>query len=93
MTIKMITILAAIGCLTACAESTVVSEDFGNSTRAMIKAQTLNQETLTNPSTEPVTGVDPDYANNVIKAMRESPGKPEEVKKPLQINLSGEGGR
>ena len=54
--------------------------DFGNSAASLIKAQTANPAASANPSTEPVTGVDPDYAGNVIEAMREDVSKPEQCR-------------
>ena len=61
----------------------------------MRQAQTANPETISNPSTEAPTGVDPDYANEVIKVMRETVSKPEEVREPLviQVGSQGQGGR
>ena len=66
-------------------------EDFGNSMASLIKAQTADPSASSNPSTEPVTGVDPDYADNVIEAMRESVSKPAEVKQPIEIRVGGAG--
>ena len=45
------------------------------------------EATLSNPSAEAPTGVDPDYANNVLKTMRETVSKPNEVKKPIEIKV------
>lgn len=98
MTIKIAFPLALVIGLSACTSTTGVSTvsrteaDFGNSVNSLIKAQTANPATLTNPSTEPVTGVDPDYARNVIEAMRESVAKPAEVKQPIEIRIGGQGG-
>ena len=39
-----------------------------------------------------MTGVDPDYATNVIDAMRESVSKPEEVQQPIQIRVGDQSG-
>lgn len=90
--------LASILGLAACTSSSSVTAvnateaDFGNSVRALIKAQTADPATLSSPSAEAVTGVDPDYAKNVVDAMRESVAKPEEVQKPIEIRLGGQGG-
>jgi type IV pilus biogenesis protein CpaD/CtpE len=98
MTIKIALPLTLVVGLSACASTTDMSApsgtaaDFGNSVNSLIKAQTANPATLSNPSTEPVTGVDPDYAGNVIEAMRESVAKPAEVKEPIEIRVGGEGG-
>ena len=54
------------------------------------KAQAADPSKISNPSTEPVTGVDPDYAGNVIEAMRESVAKPENVKQPIEIRVGGQ---
>lgn len=98
MTIKIALPLALVIGLSACTSTTDMTApsgteaDFGNSVNSLIKAQTANPATLTNPSTEPVTGVDPDYAGNVIEAMRESVAKPAEVKQPIEIRVGGPGG-
>lgn len=97
MTIKHIFILAAVGALAACASETSLTgptateKDFGNSVDSLVKAQTANPSTLSNPSTAPVTGVDPDYANSVVETMREGASKPEDIKKPIEIRV-GAGG-
>ena len=78
--------------LAACADLTsslAVEEDFGNSARSVIQAQTANPATLTAPSTAIVTGVEPDYATNVIKAFREDASKPEKVKQPIVMQVGG----
>lgn len=98
MSIKIAFPLALVIGLSACTSTTGMSPassteaDFGNSVDSMVKAQTANPATLTNPSAEPVTGVDPDYAGNVIEAMRKSVAKPTEVKQPIEIRVGGQGG-
>ena len=45
------------------------------------------------PEHAAVTGVDPDYANNVVTEMRKDVSKPEEVRKPIEMEMfSREGG-
>lgn len=90
MTTRIIVALAVIAALAGCA-TTATQEDFGNSVASLIQAQTANPETLTNPSTAPVTGVDADYANNVVTEMRKDVSKPAEVKKPIEMVLWGSG--
>ena len=98
MTIKIAFPLALVIGLSACTGTAGMSTvsnteaDFGNSVNSLIKAQTANPATLTNPSTAPVNGVDPDYAGNVIETMRESVAKPAEVKQPIEIRIGGQGG-
>jgi type IV pilus biogenesis protein CpaD/CtpE len=96
MTIKIIAVLATIVAFAACTDTSTMTAsnateaDFGNSAGSLIKAQTADPATLSNPSTVPVTGVEPDYAGNVVKAMRESVAKPDEVKQPIVIQVGGQ---
>jgi type IV pilus biogenesis protein CpaD/CtpE len=93
MTIKITVALTAMIGVAACADTSTMTApsateaDFGNSVQSLVKAQTADPATLSKPSTEPVTGVDPDYATGVIKAMREGVAKPVEVKQPIEINV------
>jgi len=99
MTIKITAALTAIIVFAACTSTTTMTApsgteaDFGNSVGSLIKAQTADPVTLSNPSTTPVTGVDPAYAGNVVEAMREGVAKPAEVKQPIDIRVGGQGGR
>jgi len=90
---KTILATTALAALSACSGSltkpTATEADFGNSAASLVKAQTQNPDTLTNPGTEAPTGVDPDYANNVLKTMRETVSKPGEVRKPIEIKVDG----
>ncbi len=99
MTIRNIAAaLAALLCLSACTSGSIMTAgsateaDFGNSVDSLVKAQTADPATLASPSAEPVTGVDPDYAKNVVDAMRESVAEPAEVKQPIEIRVGGQGG-
>ena len=89
---RIILLSAALAALAGCATSETATEaDFGNSTAALKRAQAADPSKIDNPSTEPVTGVDPDYAGNVIEAMRENVSKPEQVKKPIEIRVGDQG--
>jgi hypothetical protein len=93
MTQTIILLTAAVVALAACTNSKTATEaDFGNSKASLIRAQAADPARSANPSTEPVTGVDPDYADNVIEAMRESVSKPEEVQRPIQIRVGDQSG-
>jgi hypothetical protein len=70
---------------------TETEADLGISAATVRQAQTANPETLRNPSTETMTGVDPDYANKVLETMRESVSKPQDVSQPLVIQIGGQG--
>lgn len=90
---QMIFLAVALVTLAACTNTKTATEsDFGNSVASLQKAQAADPSKIENPSTEPVTGVDPDYAGNVIDAMRESVAKPEQVKQPIEIRVGGQGG-
>lgn len=97
MIIRFTLMLFATAGLAACAGSTSMNarsateQDFGKSVASLVRAQTADPRTLSSPSSEPVTGVDPDYANSVIKAMREDVPKPAEVKQPIEIRVGGQG--
>jgi type IV pilus biogenesis protein CpaD/CtpE len=99
MIIRITLMLVAAAGLAACAGSnsmnakSATEQDFGNSVASLVKAQTADPRTLSSPSTEPVTGVDGDYANNVINAMRENVSKPAEVKQPIELRVGGQGGQ
>lgn len=79
---------AVVGC-TALDGTTALESDFGSSARSLIQAQTANPATLAAPSAAPVVGVDPDYANNVVEAMREDVPKGEKVKQPIVMQVGG----
>lgn len=93
MNLKTILAVSAVIAMAACTNGKTATEaDFGNSKASLVKAQASNPAVLSNPSTETVTGVDPDYANNVIKAMREDVSSAEEVKQPISIRVGGDQG-
>ena len=88
------TLVLAVLVLTAgCSNTQSATEaDFGNSKGSLVSAQSANPAAQSNPSSEAVTGIDPDYANAVIQALREDVSKPEEVQDPLAIRVLGQGG-
>ena len=90
MNAKQMLLLAALAAIAGCSNTKSATEaDFGNSAASLVTAQAADPATLANPSTEPVKGVDPDYADAVIKAMREDVSKREEVHDPLAIRVLG----
>lgn len=90
---QIIFLSLAMSALAACTNAKTATEaDFGNSLASLRNAQAADPSKISNPSTEPVTGVDPDYAGNVIEAMRESVAKPEAVKQPIEIRVGGQNG-
>ena len=92
MTTRIILTLAVLGVLAGCT-TTALQDNWGQASASLITAQTANPESLTNPSTAIVTGVDGEYAYKVIDEMRKDVTKPEEVKQPIQMMLWGQGGQ
>jgi type IV pilus biogenesis protein CpaD/CtpE len=88
----LLTVTLLVGVAACTNAKTATEADFGNSKASLIRAQTANPAVLTNPAADPVTGVDPDYAGNVIEAMRENVAKPEEVQQPISIRVGGQQG-
>ena len=96
MILRMTTLLAAFAALAGCTGSmtqpSATEADYGKSAASLITAQTANPAASANPSTEPVTGVDPDYANNVIDALREGVSEPTKVQERIAIQVGSQGG-
>lgn len=74
---------------TAACSTSPIEADYGNSVRSLRSAQAADPAATTTPSAAPVIGVEPDYASNVLKALREAVSKPEEVKQGIRIAVSG----
>ena len=88
---SVVTALIVVSLTSGCAtEPTATEADFGNSVRQMIRAQTYNPDTLENPSREPVTGLDGEYAEAVVDAYKGDIAKPEQVRNEIQINVGNE---
>ena len=77
---------AAAGCSTP---QTQTESNYGKAVRDMISAQVADPTTLTNPSTAPVTGADPDMVNAAVNALRGEVSKPEDVKRDIVLKVGG----
>ena len=86
--IVLLTAFAAVA-FTGCASKTRTEADYGNSVRVMIQSQVADPRTLTNPSTAPVTGADPDMVNAAVNALRGEVSKPEDVKRDIVLKVGG----
>jgi hypothetical protein len=73
--------------LAACETTTPVESDFGNSVRQMRDAQTLDRETLTNPSDKPVIGADPYVVNAAVEEMRKDVPDRDKSQDDVPINV------
>jgi hypothetical protein len=82
-------VLVASLLLTACTRSDPVrvEQDFGNSVRNMIEAQTYNPEASRHPPVNPPEVLDGTKGNRVIETYRGDIAKPAEIDKPIQINV------
>jgi len=81
-------IMLASGC-SSVTEPVRVEQDFGNSVRQMIAAQTLNPMTVANPDPEPVMGLDGPKAMGVLEVYREDIPKPAEIQNVINISVGG----
>jgi hypothetical protein len=81
-------VLAAV-CAGCESTPTHLEADYRKSVAEMINAQVANPATLASPSTEIVTGADPDMVTNAIEAMRGHVSKPEDVKRDIVLQVGG----
>ena len=87
---RFLIILAVAAAITGCGTSkTQLEADYGKAVHAMINAQVADPNTLTNPSTAPVTGADPDMVNAAVNALRGEVSKPEDVKRDIVLKVGG----
>jgi type IV pilus biogenesis protein CpaD/CtpE len=78
--------------LGACAnEPTQSQQTFGDSVRNMVRAQTNDPSTLTNPSAETPEGSDGQRLENAVEAYRDGVTKPEQGGGGVVINVGGGG--
>jgi len=89
--LKLIAITALLaGCAEWSSRPSRVEQDFGNSVREMIQAQTYNPERALNPNPEPVKTLDGKKGQLVIeKAYRQDVARPQEVKQNIIFNIGG----
>ena len=84
---QVIYLLPAIllgGCAT---EPTMTEATFGDSVRSMVRNQTLNQETLTNPSDEVIDSTDGQKLEVVLEAYRTVAADPASVSDGVAISV------
>ena len=84
---QLIYLLPAVllgGCAT---EPTMTEEAFGDSVRHMVRAQTLNQSTLTNPSDEVIDSTDGQKLEVVLEAYRTVAADPASVGDGVTISV------
>ena len=84
----LVTGALAVG-FTGCASKTRTEASYGNAVREMISAQVADPTTLTNPSTAPVNGADPDMVNLAVNTLRTEVAKPADVKRDIVVRLGG----
>jgi type IV pilus biogenesis protein CpaD/CtpE len=84
-----ISVLAQAVLLAGCSltDPVRVEQDFGNSVRHMVEAQTYNPEAARQPASEPPTELDGPKAGEVLDTYRTAVGKPADVEKPIVINV------
>jgi type IV pilus biogenesis protein CpaD/CtpE len=85
-------LIAACMGLTACAGSSAVKEDYGNSVRNMISAQTTNPNAATENRNRTADRGDGQRSEVIMEAYREISTEPDTVDRSLIIDIGG-GGR
>ncbi len=90
MSLERCAALAAACVLVSGCETSRVEEEHGRAVRQMINAQTYDVKTLTNPSAAAVEGADPDMVNAALTVFKENVSRPEEIGKPITIQLGSE---
>jgi hypothetical protein len=76
-------VLVSAGC-ESMNEKTATEEDFGNSVRHMVQAQTVNPS----PSTDMIQTGDGQRIENALESYRTDVGSPERVKDDIVIDVS-----
>lgn len=85
-TLKIATILALVGPLTACVEPAPRYEaEFGNATRATLNAQIINPDAGNNP--DPVAGLDGRAARDAVNNYQKSFAQPEPTENVFNIGV------
>lgn len=81
--------IAVVGLLSACTSTDAVrvEEDFGNSVRNMIQAQTYNPEAARNPPSEPPTVLDGPKGGKVLDEYRGDVSDPQQTERPIQLEI------
>ncbi len=64
-----------------------VEEDFGNSVRNMIQAQTYNPDAARNPPSEPPTVLDGPKGSKVLDTYRGDVSDPQKTERPIQLDI------
>lgn len=82
----LITLAAAGGCSR---QPTVPESEFGDTVRSVMNSQINDYEAAIHPNPDAVEGSDAGRLNNVVTAYRQHITKPEQVRQPIAINVSG----
>jgi type IV pilus biogenesis protein CpaD/CtpE len=81
-------VVIAIALTTGCASGpTRVEADYGNSVRAMQRAQVLDPVAAATVDTTPVTTTDGQRMENVLNTYRNSVGEPESTSKTIEFDI------
>lgn len=85
-TLQITTVIMLAGVLSACVETAPRYEaEFGNATRATLKAQIINPDAGNNP--DPVAGLDGQAANDALENYQKSFAKPDPSPNVLNIGV------
>jgi hypothetical protein len=76
--------------LGGCAGPSLTEQNFGESVRQMIRAQTYDQSTLESPSTETIESTDGQMLGNALEAYRSTVSAPASANQEVVIDLGGQ---
>jgi hypothetical protein len=88
MSRRLFVMAASVAALCGCA-ATPLESDYGQSYRQLVENQVFDRATLSNPSTAPVEGADPDMINLAVQSLRTESIDRSQVSQPLVINVAG----
>jgi guanyl-specific ribonuclease Sa len=92
MRYTILTALLTTAMLGACASNSAVEQNLGKAVAQMRHDQVSNPSTLTGPQDQPVVGVDPEVADEGIKAMRKDTPERATIKRDIMINVGTQQG-
>ena len=85
--VMLLGLFSTMGCTTTSTDPIRVEQDYGNSVRHMIQAQTYNPEAAENPPLEPPEGIDGPKGRRVLETYRTDVSKPKEVERPIRLDI------
>ena len=83
-------VLASALLLGGCAGPSLTEQNFGQSVRQMVRAQTYDASTLETPSEETIESTDGQLLDNALEAYRSTVSAPPSANQEVVINVGGQ---